>query len=190
MIYDDLPLEHGDFPVQKALNNQRVRHQNQHFVGRPSHPRPTIPSRVVSITPPKRPLSRPSHLELGGQTWLTVRIFGLCMVFSYLTLFNNRFPNGSVIIVLPTLFILILVSMTSFFHLQLERASGTQHSWHLSTLWRDREPRLVLFCNNPKLFGPNYKIYLENKIRQDVGWFSLNLYVLLYGRFINGGSPK
>lgn len=27
--------------------------------------------------------------------------------------------------------------------------------------------RLVLFCNNPKLFGPNYKIYLENKIRQD-----------------------
>lgn len=32
-------------------------------------------------------------------------------------------------------------------------------------------PQLVLFCNNPKLFGPNYKIYLENKIRQDLGWF-------------------
>lgn len=32
-------------------------------------------------------------------------------------------------------------------------------------------PQLVLFCNNPRLFGPNYKIYLENKIRQDLGWF-------------------
>eukprot|EP00913_Durusdinium_trenchii_P006875 g6466.t1 len=28
-------------------------------------------------------------------------------------------------------------------------------------------PQLVLFCNNPRLFGPNYKIYLENKIRQE-----------------------
>ncbi|CAJ1392704.1 unnamed protein product [Effrenium voratum] len=32
-------------------------------------------------------------------------------------------------------------------------------------------PKLVMFCNNPRLFGPNYKIYLENKIRQDLGWF-------------------
>ena len=28
-----------------------------------------------------------------------------------------------------------------------------------------------MFCNNPRLFGPNYKIYLENKIRQDRVWF-------------------
>lgn len=32
-------------------------------------------------------------------------------------------------------------------------------------------PQIVLFCNNPKLFGPNYRTYLENKIRQDLGWF-------------------
>jgi len=32
-------------------------------------------------------------------------------------------------------------------------------------------PTIALFCNHPKLFGPNYKIYIENKIRQDLGWF-------------------
>jgi len=32
-------------------------------------------------------------------------------------------------------------------------------------------PQIVLFCNNPKLFGTNYRTYLENKIRQDLGWF-------------------
>jgi len=32
-------------------------------------------------------------------------------------------------------------------------------------------PTIALFCNNPKLFGPNYKVYIENKLRQDLGWF-------------------
>eukprot|EP00442_Polarella_glacialis_P001621 CAMPEP_0115120136 /NCGR_PEP_ID=MMETSP0227-20121206/45505_1 /TAXON_ID=89957 /ORGANISM="Polarella glacialis, Strain CCMP 1383" /LENGTH=945 /DNA_ID=CAMNT_0002521735 /DNA_START=139 /DNA_END=2976 /DNA_ORIENTATION=- len=32
-------------------------------------------------------------------------------------------------------------------------------------------PQIALFCNNPKLFGSNYKTYLENKLRQDLAWF-------------------
>lgn len=32
-------------------------------------------------------------------------------------------------------------------------------------------PTIALFCNNPDLFGANYKTYLENKLRQDLGWF-------------------
>ncbi|CAK0823607.1 unnamed protein product, partial [Prorocentrum cordatum] len=36
-------------------------------------------------------------------------------------------------------------------------------------------PTVVLFCNNPKLFGVNYKVYLENKIRQDLAWFGTPL---------------
>jgi GTP-binding protein len=32
-------------------------------------------------------------------------------------------------------------------------------------------PQIALFCNNPKLFNANYKTYLENKLRQDLGWF-------------------
>jgi len=32
-------------------------------------------------------------------------------------------------------------------------------------------PVIALFCNHPKLFGPNYKTYIENKLRQDLGWF-------------------
>lgn len=32
-------------------------------------------------------------------------------------------------------------------------------------------PVVALFCNNPKLFGANYKTYIENKLRQDLGWF-------------------
>ena len=181
MIYDDLPLEHGDFPVQKPLNNQRVRHHNQHFVGRPSHPRPTIPSRVASITPLKRPLSRPSHLELGGQARLTVRIFELCMVFSYLTLFNNRFPNGSFII------IHIIHHYSSFndkfFHLQLERASGTQHSWHLSTsfntlTWQKIQGWCCSATTRSSSVQTTKFIWRTRSDRTWVGFrmFSLNLY--------------
>jgi len=36
-------------------------------------------------------------------------------------------------------------------------------------------PTIALFCNNPKLFGPNYKVYIENKIRQDLNWFGTPL---------------
>eukprot|EP00929_Paragymnodinium_shiwhaense_P033808 TRINITY_DN184_c1_g1_i1.p1 TRINITY_DN184_c1_g1~~TRINITY_DN184_c1_g1_i1.p1 ORF type:complete len:947 (-),score=256.25 TRINITY_DN184_c1_g1_i1:346-3129(-) len=32
-------------------------------------------------------------------------------------------------------------------------------------------PTIALFVNHPKLFGPNYVTYLENKLRQDLGWF-------------------
>jgi len=32
-------------------------------------------------------------------------------------------------------------------------------------------PVVALFCNNPKLFGENYKTYMENKLRQDLNWF-------------------
>eukprot|EP00440_Ansanella_granifera_P029080 gb/GFBE01031587.1/.p1 GENE.gb/GFBE01031587.1/~~gb/GFBE01031587.1/.p1 ORF type:complete len:866 (+),score=210.91 gb/GFBE01031587.1/:1-2598(+) len=32
-------------------------------------------------------------------------------------------------------------------------------------------PQIVMFCNDPKLFGNNYRTYLENKIRQDLAWF-------------------
>jgi len=32
-------------------------------------------------------------------------------------------------------------------------------------------PVIALFCNNPKLFSQNYKTYLENKLRQDLGFF-------------------
>ena len=190
MIYDDLPLEHGDFPVQKPLNNQRVRHQNQHFVGRPSHPRPPIPSRVVSITPPKPPLSRPSHLELGGQAWLTVRIFGLCMVFSYLTLFNNRFPNGSVIIVLPTLFIIILVSMTSF----------SISSWkeHLGRSTVDTFQYLDVtesqgWCCSATTRSSSIQTTKSIwRTRSDRTWVGFRLIYMFYymGVSINGGSPK
>lgn len=35
----------------------------------------------------------------------------------------------------------------------------------------EEPPQIALFCNNPKLFGANYKTYLENKLRQDLGWF-------------------
>lgn len=38
-----------------------------------------------------------------------------------------------------------------------------------------RPPVLALFCNNPKLFGANYKTYIENKLRQDLGWFGTPL---------------
>jgi len=36
-------------------------------------------------------------------------------------------------------------------------------------------PTIVLFCNNPRLFGVNYKVYLENKLRQDLAWFGTPL---------------
>jgi GTP-binding protein len=32
-------------------------------------------------------------------------------------------------------------------------------------------PVITIFCNSPRLFGPNYKTYIENKLRQDLGWF-------------------
>mmetsp|Transcript_16292 Transcript_16292/g.43111 ORF Transcript_16292/g.43111 Transcript_16292/m.43111 type:complete len:787 (-) Transcript_16292:130-2490(-) len=35
----------------------------------------------------------------------------------------------------------------------------------------EEPPQIALFCNNPKLFNANYKTYLENKLRQDLGWF-------------------
>jgi GTP-binding protein len=36
-------------------------------------------------------------------------------------------------------------------------------------------PTIVIFCNNPLLFKPQYKVYLENKLRQDLGWFGTPL---------------
>jgi len=36
-------------------------------------------------------------------------------------------------------------------------------------------PTIALFVNSPKLFGPNYKTYIENKLRQDLNWFGTPL---------------
>lgn len=34
-----------------------------------------------------------------------------------------------------------------------------------------RPPCVNFFCNHPKLFKPNYKTFLENKLRQDLKWW-------------------
>lgn len=43
-----------------------------------------------------------------------------------------------------------------------------------------RPPTVAIFCNNPKLFGDNYKRYLDRKFREQVNATDFNLSFYLY----------
>jgi GTPase len=45
-----------------------------------------------------------------------------------------------------------------------------------------RPPTVAIFCNNPKLFGDNYKRYLERKFREQLGFKSTPVRMLWRGK--------
>lgn len=67
----------------------------------------------------------------------------------------------------------------------------------LSSQIATRPPTVAVFCNNPKLFGDNYKRYLDRKFREQVGvsfhrsrWFQASFLALASFFFLSWESKR